>query len=54
MKYAGFNNKQIKVYKNLEEAENMIKNKSKGDVFAILNFDYVIPFNNLMEEKYDN
>lgn len=54
MKYAGFDNKQIKVYKNLEEAENMIKNKSKGDVFAILNFDYVIPFNNLMEEKYDN
>ena len=32
----------------------MIKNKSKGDIFAILNFDYVIPFNELMEGKHDD
>ena len=29
---------------------DMIKNKSNGDIFAILNFDYVEPFNDLMKE----
>ena len=38
----------------LNDAEDMIKNKSKGDIFAILNFDYVIPFNELMEGKHDD
>ena len=50
MKYAGFTNKQIKIYENLEEAKEMIKEKSNGDIFAILNFDYVNPFNELMKE----
>lgn len=50
MKYAGFKSNQIEIYDNLEEAKDMIKNKSKGDIFAILNFDYVIPFNNIMKE----
>lgn len=50
MKYAGFKNNQIKIYSNLDEAEDMIKNKSNGDIFAILNFDYVNPFNELMKE----
>lgn len=50
MKYAGFKSNQIKIYDNLEEAKDMIKNESKGDIFAILNFDYVIPFNELMKE----
>ena len=50
MKYAGFKLSQIKIYDSLEEAKDMIKNKSKGDIFAILNFDYVIPFNNIMKE----
>lgn len=50
MKYAGFKNKQIEIFDNLEDAKNLIKNKSKGDIFAILNFDYVIPFNELMKE----
>ena len=44
MKYAGFKNNQIKIYENLKEAEEMIKEKSNGDIFAILNFDYVKPF----------
>lgn len=49
MKYAGFRDNQIKVYDSLDNAKDMIKNKSNGDIFAILNFDYVIPFNNIME-----
>lgn len=48
MKYAGFKDNQIKIYENLNEAEDMIKNKSNGDIFAIVNFDYVNPFNELM------
>ncbi len=51
MKYAGFKKNQIKIYDNLESARDMIKNKSRGDIFAILNFDYVIPFNDIMEDK---
>ena len=51
MKYAGFKDSQIKIYETLKDAENMIKNKSKKDIFAILNFDYVIPFNKLMEDR---
>ena len=54
LKYAGFNKNQIKIYDTLNDAEDMIKNKSKGDIFAILNFDYVIPFNELMEGKHDD
>ena len=34
MKYAGFKSNQIKIYDSLEEAKDMIKNKSKGDIFA--------------------
>ena len=51
MKYAGFKNNQIKIYNNLEDAKEMIRDKSKGDIFAILNFDYIEPFNKIMEEK---
>lgn len=50
MKLAGFKHNQIMVYDNLEEAEDMIKNKSSGDIIAILNFDYIDPFNKLMED----
>jgi len=50
IKYAGFKPSKIKIYENLEDASDMIKNKSKGDIFAILNFDYVTPFNYIMEE----
>lgn len=51
MKYAGFSEEKIKVYDSLEDAKKMIKNKSKGDIFAILNFDYIVPFNKIMEDK---
>jgi len=50
MKYAGFNDNQIEVFDTLYAAKEMIKLKSKGDIFAILNFDYVKPFNDLMRE----
>lgn len=50
MKYAGFNEKKIKVYDNLENAKKEIKS-SKNDIFAILNFDYVNPFNEIMKEE---
>ena len=50
MKYAGFKEKNIKVYDTLDYAKNMIKKDSKGDIFAILNFDYVKPFNDIMKE----
>ena len=39
------------IYENLNEAEDMIKNKSNGSIFAIVNFDYVNPFNELMKEE---
>jgi len=50
MKLAGFKHNQIMIYDSLEDAKDMIKNVSKGDIFAILNFDYVEPFNKLMKE----
>ena len=49
MKYAGFKEEQIKVYDNLELAKKEIKS-SNNDIFAILNFDYVEPFNEIMKE----
>ena len=50
MKYAGFENEKIKIYETLQEAEQEIKS-SNGDIIAILNFDYVVPFNNMMMEE---
>lgn len=50
MKLAGFKHNQIMIYDNLKDAEDMIKRESTGDIFAILNFDYVEPFNDLMKE----
>ena len=48
MKYAGFNNDQIRVYDNLDEAQEEIKS-SNTDLFAVVNFDYVEPFNEIMK-----
>ncbi len=50
MKYAGFKNNQIKLYDNLDDAKDEIKS-SKCDIFAIVNFDYVEPFNEIMKEE---
>lgn len=53
MKLAGINEKKIETFSNLDEAKDAIKYKTKGDIFAILNFDYVEPFNMLMEDEND-
>lgn len=48
MKYAGIDEKKIAVFDNLEAAGVEIKNKTKGNIYAVLNFDYVEPFNRIM------
>ena len=35
---------------NLVEATSYIKDKTKGNIYAVVNFDYVKPFNELMNE----
>lgn len=50
LKYAGIEEKKIKVFYDLYDAQVEIK-KSKGDIYAILNFDYVEPFNEIMGGK---
>lgn len=54
LKLANLDEKKIITFKDLEEATNYIKEKTKGNIYGILNFDYVKPFNALMEEKNDN
>lgn len=56
MKYAGIDEKKIVVFENLEEAVFYLNRRTKGDIFAILNFDYVKPFSNLMKgsDKHGN
>ena len=49
LKYAGLE-KNIVVCSDLVEATNYIKDKTKGNIYAIVNFDYVKPFNELMNE----
>lgn len=50
LKYAGIDEKKIKIYKDLYEAKDEIK-KSNTNIYAILNFDYIKPFNEIMEEE---
>lgn len=50
LKYADIEEKKIIPFENLEEGTNYIKKKTKGNIYAILNFDYVIPFRNFMKE----
>lgn len=50
LKYAGFPEDKIKVFYNLYDAKEEIKT-SQGTIYAILNFDYVEPFNEIMEEQ---
>ena len=53
IKLAGIDEDLIKTFTNLEEATTYIKNKTTSNIYAILNFDYVKPFNKLMEDKND-
>ncbi len=54
LKYANIDKKKIVCFSSLEEAINTIKNKTKGNIYGILNFDYVKPFNDLMNEGGKN
>lgn len=49
LKYAGINEKLIMAFNNLDEASNTIKRKTKGNIYAVVNFDYVEPFNQIMK-----
>lgn len=49
LKYANIDPKDIKIYENLEKAQDEIKNVNTN-IYAILNFDYIKPFNNIMKE----
>ncbi len=48
LKYAGIDDEKIKIHKDLYAAKEDIKN-SEGSIYAVLNFDYVNDFNNVME-----
>lgn len=48
MNYAGIDSKKIIPFETLEKASNYIREKTKGDIYAILNFDYVEPFRELI------
>ena len=49
LKYANLE-KKIVICTNLIEATSYIKDKTKGNIYAVVNFDYVKPFNELMNE----
>ncbi len=49
LKYNGFDEKKIVICEDMYSTKNDIK-KSKGNIYAILNFDYIKPFNKVMEE----
>lgn len=49
IKYAGINENKIKTFTSLDEAIPYIKAKTTGNIYGILNFDYVEPFNTLMK-----
>ena len=49
LKYANIDEDKIVVIPNVDEAARFIKTKTKGNVYGILNFDMVEPFNNNMK-----
>ncbi len=55
LKYANIEEDKIVVIHLIEEATKFIKSKTKGNIYGILNFDMVEPFNNNMKgEKSGN
>lgn len=51
LKYAGIDEKTITVFDSLSDSVTYIKQKTKGNIYAILNFDYVEPFKQAMKES---
>ena len=55
LKYANIEEEKIVVIPLIDEAVKFIKSKTKGNIYGILNFDMVEPFNNNMKgEKSGN
>lgn len=54
LKYAGVKETNIMVFEHVPESVSYIKNKTKGNIYAILNFDYVEPFKQNMKESDHN
>ena len=50
LKYAKIDPKKIKIYDDLYKAEKEIK-MANGNIYAILNFDYLKPFNDIMKKE---
>lgn len=49
IKLANIDTKKIVCFRNLEDATEYLKNNTKANIYSILNFDYVEPFNMLMK-----
>lgn len=49
LKYADLEDKVV-TFEKLDEATQYIENKTRGSIYAIVNFDYVQPFYDLMSE----
>lgn len=50
LKYSGIDTKKIFVYENLKKAQGSIQKRTKGDVYAIINFNYMDDFNKMMKD----
>ena len=50
IKYAGIDEKDIIVLEKLDNIKEVIEKETKGNVYAILNFDYIEPFKNKIKE----
>ena len=53
LKYAKVPKDKVKIFYDLNMARDTINN-AKGDIYAIVNFDYIMPFNKIMEVKNEN
>lgn len=51
LKYANINEKDIIILDNLDNIKETIEKDTKGDIYAILNFDYVKPFIDKVKEE---
>lgn len=50
LKYSGVDPKKIFVYEDLKKAEGSITRRTKGDIYAIINFNYMNDFNKMLNE----
>ena len=51
LKYAGINEENIIILDNLDNIKETVEKETKGNVYAILNFDYVEPFKTKIKEE---